>query len=245
MKLSIVKHLQFIIFIFLFCFSNVIFAQVNTNPPPIEQLKLFTEDIYGIDDVLANGKIYRQLHSGTNSHPFYNEDSWQVGSILINGKYFENVLLKYDLELDQVIIRNMLPSGTFTHILLSEKQVDEFTIGTHHFIKATKLSDDESMDGYVELVHKQEPYFFIKYKKTYNPTSNKVFYEKKPLCFLCVNGHLKRVSNRKAFIGFFSPYEKEIRQYFNIHNIDYNNATISELDGLVTFSQQFLTTQNE
>ncbi len=142
------------------------------------------------------------------------------------------------------MIRKINSSGIFTHTLLSDKVVDAFTIDNQHFVKAS-LFTNNNLGTYVKLVHKEEPYFFIKYKKTYNSSGNKGFYFKKPLYYFNIKGELKRVSNRKAFIHLFSPHEKEIRQYLNGHKIDFQNATQSELEMLVKFSKKFIEEANE
>lgn len=217
----------------------------------IKSFKTLTEKIYGLDDMLVNGKMYRQL-SDIESHPYFLTNTWKQGSITVNGNSYEDVLLKYNLHLDRVILGSVALSGSFRSTLLFDRFVNEFMIDSHHFIKVSILSNDKRIKGYVELITDEEPYFIIKhkknygiYRKSYEAGNNRSFYHNKPLYFFCNEGKITRVSNQKSFLNYFLNHKKEIRQFIKNNNIDFSKASVSELQRLIIFCKPFLTPTDE
>jgi hypothetical protein len=251
MKLSFAVRFSIVyLFIFLNYIPNL-FTQ-ETAEQKIDKLKSITNKAYGLDDLIVNGKMYRPLLTETKTHPYFLEDSWRLGTIKIQNDLFEELMLKYHLDLDQVIIRNVLPSNTFIQTQLYERFIDEFTIENHHFVKASKLTKESNIKGYVELVSLENPSFFIKHKKTYSNIRKSyeagnqgAYFERKPLYFLVYNKKTYRLSNRKAFIKFFKKNERAVRQYFKRNEIDLSQASITELKLLIDFCKPFLIPHDE
>ncbi len=251
MKLSFAIRFSIVYLFILLNYTPHSFGQKSVEQK-LEKLKSITDQAYGLDDVLINGEVYRPILANTDKHPYFSSNSWHLGNIKIHGKQYKDLILKYNLDLDKVIIRSVLPSGTFMQTVLHTRFIDEFSIENHRFIRASKLSVDLNLKGFVEIVTLENPGFFIKHKKAFRETkelfesgTKAAFYERKPQYFLVHNGQSHKLSNRKAFIKYFEHNEGELRQYFKRNDIDYNKANIAELKLLIDYCKQFLIPQDE
>lgn len=251
MKLFLAMQFAIVFFVIQLIFTPALNAQESSSDK-IASLKKLTEKIYGPDDVLINGKAHRQLLSDPESHPYFLSENWKQGSLIVNGDYFEDQLLKYNLQLDKIILGHVDKTGTFSSTALNGQFVSEFIIDHHHFIKINRLTSNSNVKGYVELITNQKLVFFVKHKKhysifrkSYEAGSDGKFYQNKPLYFILYKGKVSRVANQKSFLNYFADHKKKIRQYINRNNIDFRKASSIQLKNLIEFCQTFLNPSDE
>ena len=124
--------------------------------------------------VLYNGRIWRNLYYMVEGDQFLFTDSFLQGRIVIRGKEFSNLTLKYDIFKDEILI----PLKTGRILQVNKQMVDSFTIvwqnRNYHF---TKIPED-SLKGYVHVLYKGKTSLYIKYIKKIEKLADQGKYDK-------------------------------------------------------------------
>lgn len=102
-----------------------------------------------------------------DKHRFFDSPNYLSGTIWYNGRPFHQVLLKYDLYEEQVIVspRNI---SNVSPILLEQHKIDSFSVQNRKFIKIEVLEERSNVgSGFFELL-KGSPHYtlFKKHRKT-------------------------------------------------------------------------------
>lgn len=113
------------------------------------------------NQTLYNGRIWRNLHYRVEGHQFLFSDSFLPGSIVVRGKEFSGVILKYDAFRDEVLI----PLNTGRILQLNKEMVDSFIIFWQNkkYLFAKPGEDKET--GYFNVVYKNKSAIYVKYSK--------------------------------------------------------------------------------
>jgi hypothetical protein len=191
----------------------------------------------------VNGDLYFPSHPLAQGHPYFSEINWTLGIIYSKGKTFKKVDLKYDLDMDRIILQEKLNDGKIVKIVLNNELVDSFAFMDKKFVNTRWILNEVSIDGFVELIYSKEIKFFIKYEKEYvsqftdsNPYGK---YSKMLLDrYLYKDGILTRVSTRKAFLNYFEVHKKEIKKYLRAHQINYRKASSQQLFDLMNYCNE-------
>jgi hypothetical protein len=92
---------------------------------------------YGPDQHLINGVEYINLHIRSEGHKFLDEDKYYKGRVVIDRKIYKDVLLKYDIFNQQVLLLIEHQSGGNKQIILNNLRIDGFEINGRIFHKYT------------------------------------------------------------------------------------------------------------
>jgi len=205
-----------------------------------EDLKNYIDQIYGSDDMLVNGRIYVPQHGLAEGHPYFEVVDWVFGNLFIKGVLYEDVKLKYDIELDEFILFIKDKQDRKNYIVLNHHYVDSVYMGKYVFVNTDVLPEIEKDLGYAELVYDRDFIFLIKYtrdfKKEYSDSKPYGEYaEQKATRYICESGELVKISSKKAFLAYFEPDKKEIKKYLKKNNIKYKKANSGELYHLLNY----------
>ncbi len=103
----------------------------------ISELNELVTESYGPDQHLVNGIEYINLHIRTTGHKFLDEDEFYNGRVVIDGKVYKDVFLKYDIFNQQVLLLIDHHSGGNKQLILNNLRIDEFEINGRIFHKYT------------------------------------------------------------------------------------------------------------
>ena len=101
----------------------------------LEQLERDLRGLYGADQVLINGVEYYNEHARSKGHKFYGEDRYQRGRLVIEHKVYDDVLLKYDIYNQQVLMLSSQGSARDREIIINGLWLKEFSLGNRVFRK--------------------------------------------------------------------------------------------------------------
>ncbi|MBI9033665.1 MAG: hypothetical protein JEZ03_04240 [Bacteroidales bacterium] len=211
--------------------NSPLFSQIQSEG--IMQKENYYDSIeqkYGLDDMLINGEIYFPRHPMANGHAYMNHQNWQKGYIKIGPGLYDNLELKYDIETDQLILNSKTTNKGSIKIILNESLVDEFQLGSHHFINSRLLNITDAKSNYYELIYKGE-FTFIKNHKivfqniynNFNPYGK--YSEPTASLYITENNQFSKISSKKAFLNYFKPHKKELRKFLRKNKIKYKKAT--------------------
>jgi hypothetical protein len=226
-----------LILIILTFLPKFVFTQWKPNLSTSQQV------LYGPDDLLVNGSLYVPDHPKAEGNPYFQEEKWTHGKIVIIGKSFENIEFVYNVETDKVIIQSKDIMQNKMAVLLNRDFVDAFYIDEHYFINLDQLNLTNGEKGFAELIYRSGLTFIIKHKKDflkqYSQSNQFGSYSKlKSEKYIQSNDQLKKLPTRKSFLDYFKSNRSQIKKYLRTNNIRYKTASKNELSGLLKFCDE-------
>lgn len=233
----------------LFCISLFIIAQQNTfgqelsksSPPEVINLINEANNFYSVNDELINGCVYPLPNSRIKNHPYLN-DQWTETTIFIKNKSYTNLLTKYDLILDDVILKIKLEDDIEKLINLNKFQVDSFYLSNSMFLNSNTFLINSKEAGYFEKIYNDKFALLKKYKKVFIKEYNNITpygkYSNSRIDLYLFDGEqLHSVNNKKSFLKCFDKeIQNEIKLFMKQNKINYNKATNQQLNELMKFS---------
>lgn len=181
-----------IILFFIFFAGVGLYGMVPLFPSPL-MVKICKQDTLKENQVLHNGRIWRNLYYLIEGDQFLFSKKFLPGSVAINGKIFSNVSLKYDIYKDEILT----PVDTGGILQLNKELTDSFSISfenkKYQFIRL----QDDSLKGskkYFNVLYKGKTALCIKYfKKIEHPADggddkfyafNRIYFVKDKLAYM-------------------------------------------------------------
>lgn len=148
---SIKNKFKVLILIFILFPISLIAQEEFRNSPP-EIIKLFNESqsYYSINDEIINGCVYPLPNSKINGHPYLN-GQWTGAIFFVNNKKYTNLLIKYDLTIDDIILKAEIENGIQKLINVNKFQIDSFIIGKSLFVNSHILYLERNFDAVQSL----------------------------------------------------------------------------------------------
>jgi hypothetical protein len=198
---------------------------------------------YGTDDILVNGPLYLPEHNKADGHPCFLVNDYIDGTIFIKDKIYNDVKIKYDIELDKLILHEELTRGASVSIILNTVYIDSFHIADYRFVSSHIVFRKDTLPGYYELVYHDEMFFLIKHFKEFRGDYN----EKTPFgrytsdnskYYVYMNKALVAVNSKKAFLSLFPEKKTEIKKFLKSKGIKYKKAGKEDLYKLMRYCHE-------
>jgi hypothetical protein len=197
--------------------------------------KLFFNQSYGTDYNLVNGIRYLNLYPSAEGHPFFGEDRFYNGKLVINKKVYQDVEFKYDIYNQEIILQYHYFTGSTDDIILIKEFIDEFEMDGKLFRKYTF---PENIPRFYQVVSQGSNINCLYYwsKDLLKGSSVQSFFKYSPekkISYLVIDNKINPFRGRKSFVKIFpSKYQKEIRLYLRSNKIwlrDASDMTIQKL----------------
>ncbi|NOY50571.1 MAG: hypothetical protein GXO88_08425 [Chlorobi bacterium] len=225
-----------IIFLFVFArlFSQVTLSEISTK----------TNIKYGSDDILINGGNYVPLHPAAHGDAFFMENAFYNGKLLLKGRQFEDIAIKFDIEQQKLLLRLDSVSAEYSIIQLNDNYIKEFYIHGQHFINLNNRGIHNSGMTFVELVY-DGGFLFVKYYKKEFLTvfSNKHPYgrysETKTEKYIFRNGEKIRLKSKRDLYDAFPGNNAMIKLFIKQNRIRFRKASNKKLLILMKYCDGF------
>ena len=200
------------------------------------QLKDYFDRSYGADYNLLNGKKYYRLYFNTIGHPFFNQDQFRKGSLLINGVRYENVLIQYDIYNQQVILQQNDQKGYTEQLILTKEYIDEFTLDGKLF---RRMSFPETGTQFFQIVNTEEVSCFLFWGKTMSIEGSSLttrFTSQSAEIYLLVSNRLNLIRNTSSLIEIFGKeYSREIKRFKRRYRVSFRKVSDEGLRQLINY----------
>lgn len=116
---------------------------------------------------LYTGKMWTNKYHRIIGDHFLFSNYFLPGTVSTNGKTFKNLLIRYDIYSDEI----MIPVNREGIVQLNKEMIDSFSINfenkVHKFIKIQEdtLNGFKDFKGFVYVLYNRKSAFYIKYKK--------------------------------------------------------------------------------
>jgi hypothetical protein len=164
------------------------------------------------NQVLFNGKIWRNLYSRVYGTQFLFSSGFLPADISVKGRTFRNINVKYDIFRDELLAET--DNGTI--IQMNKEIVDSFSLKysdlNYHFIRVDSVSE---LKGYVNVLYSGESSMYVTYKKLIEllaiDRKQDRFYEKRKM-YLVRDGIAEQFSGRSDLLKLFGERKKEVKE---------------------------------
>jgi hypothetical protein len=122
------------------------------------------------NQVLYNGRIWRNLYYMVQGDQFLFSKEFLPGSLSISGKTFPNILLKYDIFSDEIL--TPIDSGKI--LQLNKELIDSFSvIFQNKKYRFTKIKEDSQkrFKSFVNVIYEGKTDLYVKYNKKIDRSS--------------------------------------------------------------------------
>ena len=158
----------------------------------------------------------------------------------MNNKKYDNLFIKYDLVIGDVILKAEFKDGVPKLVNLNKFQVDSFLVGNSLFINSRFILEEEK-HTYVEQIYKGKYSLYKKYKKIFIKEYNNItpygkYSSLKTDIFLIKNDVMQNVNRKSSFLkNFGKEKQNEIKSFMKKNEINYAKASQQELKELMIF----------
>lgn len=185
----------------------------------VDNLTAFEDSAYISRNNFINGILFYPGGDKINN-PFFIDNEWRSGKILTSDKYSSVSMVKYDINLDHIVLMYQHDSLSYP-IYLTRDFIKEFTISGHSFRYIEDFgapSHKELKPGYYEVLFAGEVECYLrrtKFVATPGLTQEPV-YNEMTMIFLKKDGRYFRITGQRSLFAVLSDHGKEIK--FHMRN---------------------------
>lgn len=173
------------------------------------------------NQVLYNGKLWRNTYSRVRGYPFLFSDDFLTGTVTIGGKTFEKVRIKYDIYNDELVA---LSDKGFI-IQVNKEVVDAFSLRWQEKDFIFRKMDSDSLknsDSYVNAAAEGDILLFVRYRKEILnlAVDNKYDqFNQSHRIYVLKNGEKQFVNSKKELLSLLNDRKQEIRTFINSNKL--------------------------
>ncbi len=116
------------------------------------------------NQILYNGKIWRNLFTNVKGNQFLFSKDYLPGSVTINGKSYKNLNINYDIYNDEITT----PKNNGAILQLNKEMIDSFSLVFEfktYLFKNTQADGLAGLKGFVNVLYEGKSALYVKYKK--------------------------------------------------------------------------------
>ena len=218
-----------------------VFSQIKALEDPLE------------DSLWYQGRIYDFVLRSKTGTPYFQNIQTLTGSLTYNGKLHKDLILSYNLVLDELIILKKTDRVNMMQLVLNKYYVERFSLkysdNYYHFRMHSEMKPihDQLKEGFYEEIYDDEVRMFVKHKKQlyFNDTNFDPFsYQYESQVYLIVDGKIYDVDNRRDYLKAFQDYKKSLRKYMKQASINFEKSGTQALFSLCAYSKSLLENQD-
>jgi hypothetical protein len=223
----------------LFRITFVILFIVPVSETTAQRISIGTDDIYGSDPLLYNGKYYTFFSPlNTRGSQYLNDRQFEPGIVTLRGVKYAGLLLNYDIYNQQLLLKYTDDPGITQVIIVSDAWLETFSIKDKNFRIFQILDDEKRIYQEIGADQTRILYFWKKYMQLDNIIGGTKMTFTKPAreMNLLTDGKIIRYRNNRSFINLFGPKTKEvISEYVHDHHINVKKASDKIMAGLINY----------
>ncbi|WP_298262626.1 hypothetical protein [uncultured Lutibacter sp.] len=217
------KKVTIVFFAFFFLSLKTTTFYCQNNELTKESSYKWFDKVIGVGNTgLYNGIQYeRKFNPLHNDHEYYLSSEFLIGDIIYNGQPYYDILLKYDIYNDDLIVK--LPSYTsFNIIKLIKQHVKSFSINNNNKFVNIKASNSsvENVVGFYEVIFDDGNIkMYKKHQKSLKKHLEKSYvydaFKNKEEYFLFYNNTYYKIKSKRNFFKILPNLKKNINSYYN------------------------------
>lgn len=209
----------------------------------VAQQREYFDRRYDADYNLLNGTSFTNRYPNARGHPYFGEDQYRQGSLVVNEVEYKDVLIKYDLYGQRIVLYHISDLGKTSQIVLHSEFIEEFSLDGKYF---RKVSFEDTGKHFYQLIDAGPLKCLYRFDKgqVHDNSSLAVQYQfsnQIRKSFLWMNGQYTQFKSRRSFAGIFPGVrKKEILKYLRKSKIHFNRITDTGMEALLTYCITFM-----
>ena len=220
----------------IFLFFSLLFAYAFTYA---QSSTIEPDKVYGLDPLLYNGKIYNFVPpAAIEGTPYFDGADFVKGSIKLRGVTYENLLLKYDVFHQQLILQYKNNLGADNQIVISDAWLEAFNLEGHHFEMRSNL---DSLKGIYKVMGTGTYRILYSFRKELLLDSrlgatNRLFSESRRETYLLSGTKLSKYNTNRQFTKSFGPSKQVmLKKYLRLQKINVKKASDQDITELINY----------
>jgi hypothetical protein len=213
-------------------------AQAQTPKDSIQQ---WYDQQMGLDHIgLIEGTYFPIHYTKDNSHQFYKEKTWSLGTISINGQIFHEVSLMYEIHHDVLLMRHptdFLYSGQAIQLPL--EKIDYFNLHNADFIN-NRRNVNGFPKGYYQMLYQGQLVQVLAKRQKMKIVGKTVEYTPDDQLFIALDSIYIVAKNRKSITDHWPEWKDEIRTQTRQHQLRLNRSNETDWVSIAHFLDQRL-----
>ncbi len=235
----------------LICYSISIFYTpvVNGQNDQDAPYRLFDEIVGKTNAGIFNGvQHYEKYKVKSDKHQYFEHKFFIYGSLIYNGQPYFDMALKYDVQADELLIKNEeVIDAPVT--LLNKQYVSQFTLNDHVFKNISfNVKQDKVITGFFEVLYENELITILKkyQKKTSRVVEDEVSFEFKDqfLYYIRYKNTYHLLKKTASLVSIFPAYKPQLKDSFKRYSQLKKTNPDSYLISVITALNKELTHTN-
>ena len=196
-----------------------------------------------------NGKDYVQYYLQSEHKPLLYSERERTASLTYSGRVYSNLVLDYDIYLDQLIygIKSTSSNDIVRRVALNRDNISRFvlcfdhdTLTFRHF--SDKLDPHFNLDdGFYEVAYDNRCKYLLRYKSTHYKLNGVDEYSFDLSGYVMVGEGFVRITSGKQFVNLFGNRSKEIKQFIKEKRIKIKSADKHQIADILRFYESIET----
>ena len=188
---------------------------------------------------LYNGRVHVGYLNSIEGSAYYGANEWQSGTLIFQGVPYRDVLLKYDLVADEVLVLH--PNG-FTGVTLFTPRIQSFRLGDRSFVALPDHQPSDLKAGLYEELSKGKVSLYAKRSKLIKETTITTGVERKfidqSFYYIWKDDAYYAVRNEKAIFDILVDKKNDLADWMKASNINYKSSPENALLRIVAYYNQ-------
>jgi len=178
-------------------------------------LEISVHDTLIENQILYNGKVWRNLYFKIKEDQFFLSNDYIPGSITIAGKTYKNLEIRYDIYNDEIIT----PTNMGSVVQVNKEMVDSFSLNfMNNSLRFVNNKEDSliGFKGYVNLLYKGKCELYVKYRKEIKLLAVDRKYDKFSQLhriYLVKDGTAYQITGRQNLLNLFGDDKHRVKEF--------------------------------
>ena len=221
--------------------SGMAMSQSIGKPVESKAIQEFFDLTYKIDPRLISGDLYQPTISISGGHPFFLNPDWKKGSVVIDGIQFDNLLLRYDISSNKLLLNTRNITSLNLQLILKINNISYFKMDDHSF--RTLPGKNKFYDSYFceVLAQGEINLFLLRSKKLKIIGSDLNYsYQTNQFEYLVLNEKVFRYRGRRTLFKLLPELKTELRDFIKTNRLRYRAIKHDDLVKLINHSNVLL-----
>jgi len=221
-----------------FFVSSLILHAQASKPNPIydstalKNIRDFYNSERGVESAIYNGRLHYPYASTIEGIAYFHSADWQKGNVIYDFIFYQNILMKYDLVADQLIVTANETTGA--SITLYSPRIKEFSFSGFRFVYLNEKGNKSVLPaGFYQLLVEGKINALSKTTKVISEKIeagqiNRKFEEKK-FYYILKDGQYYNIKTKSDLLNTLKEHNKEIHNLLKTRKLNYRKNPMQTL----------------
>ena len=208
-----------------------------------KSLLVLAQNISESNNELLIGKLYQERTNKIDGHPFLINSDFHPCTLIYKDIEFKNLLIKYDLLNQQIILYQQVDSIAPPYIILNNNMIKNFSLRFDYRSSLfssdfSKIPELNNKIKFYEVIHNGKTKYIVGRIKTIKELAinNEIdSYVLNQYYYLIINNSVLRIRNKKDILNAFPLYKKELKSFIKRNKLKIKVDNFSDIDLLLSF----------